>query len=126
MKTLYLVRGLPGSGKSTFAKNLCHNVIAADDYFMVGDEYKFNQSKIKEAHKYCRDCTRIYMEIGEDVAVANTFTRDWEMEEYFRMAKEFDYAVFSVIVENRHGSENVHNVPKSVITNMRDRFEIKL
>ena len=44
-KVLYLVRGLPGSGKSTFAKKLVHSdflVCEADKYFMVNGEYKFD------------------------------------------------------------------------------------
>ena len=34
--------------------------------------------------------------------------------------------VFSIIVENRHGGENVHNVPQETLEKMKNRFEIKL
>ena len=33
MKILYLIRGLPGSGKTTLAKSICNVVFSADDYF---------------------------------------------------------------------------------------------
>ena len=48
------------------------------------------------------------------------------MKVYFDWAKEFDYKVFSIIVENRYGGENVHNVPQETLEKMKNRFEIKL
>jgi hypothetical protein len=48
------------------------------------------------------------------------------MQPYFDMAENFDYKVFSVIVENRHGGINQHGVPEDKIELMRNRFEIKL
>lgn len=48
------------------------------------------------------------------------------MEPYFNLAKEFGYSVFSVIVENRHGGINEHNVPEDKIEQMKNRFNIKL
>jgi hypothetical protein len=48
------------------------------------------------------------------------------MKPYFEMADQFDYKVFSIVVENRHGGINQHDVPEEVLTKMRDRFEIKI
>jgi hypothetical protein len=31
-----------------------------------------------------------------------------------------------VVVENRHGNENIHGVPENKLQQMKDRFEIKL
>lgn len=61
-----------------------------------------------------------------EIAVSNTFTQEWEMETYFKLAKQYDYTVFTVIVENRHGGVNQHGVPEDKIQIMKDRFEIKL
>jgi hypothetical protein len=58
--------------------------------------------------------------------VSNTFTQEWEMQPYYDLAKEYGYMVFSIIVENRHGGKNVHNVPEDKINQMRDRFQVKL
>ncbi len=60
------------------------------------------------------------------IAVANTFTQEWEMQPYIDMAKEYGFTVFTIIVENRHDGTNVHNVPDEVIDKMKERFEIKL
>jgi predicted kinase len=48
------------------------------------------------------------------------------MEYYIELAKTYGYKTFSIVVENRHGGVNDHNVPDEVLTKMRDRFEIKL
>ena len=127
-KILYIVRGIPGSGKSTFAKQLTANVFEADHYFYDNDgNYKFIASEIKDAHKECQDNVRIAMESSiPKIAVSNTSTQEWEMEPYFKLAKTYSYKVFTIIVENRHGGTNVHNVPEDKIEQMKNRFSIKL
>lgn len=131
-KTLYLVRGLPGSGKSTFAKTLGGTHFEADMFFMVDGDYKFDHTKLKEAHAWCRNSVQNSMilnhtaGINNTIVVSNTFTQEWEMDEYYWLAEQYDYRVYSLVVENRHMGVNEHNVPKEVLTKMRDRFEIKL
>jgi predicted kinase len=131
-KILYIVRGVPGSGKSTFAKSLGGTHFETDKFFMVDGEYKFDGTKIKEAHKWCQDSVNTAMLLNHTsglnsiIVVSNTFTQEWEMEPYFQMANYFDYKVFSIVVENRHGGINQHGVPEDKIQIMKDRFEIKL
>jgi predicted kinase len=127
-KILFIVRGLPSSGKSTFAKQLTSNVFEADHYFYDNDgNYNFIPSEIKEAHKECQQFVGFAMESGiQKIAVSNTFTQEWEMEPYFELAKTYGYKVFSIVVENRHGGVNVHNVPEKKIEEMKNRFQIKL
>jgi len=125
-KVLYIVRGIPGSGKSTFAKTLTSNVFEADHYFYDNDgNYNFIPSEIKEAHKECQEFVGHAMESNiQKIAVSNTFTQEWEMKPYFELAEKYGYMVFSVIVENRHGGVNQHNVPEEKIEQMKNRFEI--
>jgi predicted kinase len=131
---LIIVRGLPGSGKSTFAKSLGHPVFETDQYFIDSKtgEYNFNGSKLKEAHQWCQDLVSNAMILNhttgenETIVVSNTFTQEWEMKVYYDMAKTYGYTVFSVIVENRHGGENLHGVPEDKVQIMKDRFQISL
>jgi predicted kinase len=130
-KVLYIVRGIPGSGKSTFAKTLvnkdyCHK--EADMFFVDGDgSYNFEPSKIKEAHKWCQEEMDLLMRLEHSpVVVSNTFTQEWEMGPYFELAKTYGYKVFSIVIENRHEGTNEHGVPDEKIEQMKNRFEIKL
>ena len=127
-KVLYIVRGIPGSGKSTFAKQLTSNVFEADHYFYDNDgNYNFIPSEIKEAHKECQQFVGYAMESSiPKIAVSNTFTQEWEMEPYFELAKKHGFKVFTIVVENRHGGVNQHGVPEDKIQIMKDRFEVKL
>lgn len=135
MKNLYLLRGLPGSGKSTLAREIATSFVEADMFFLNHNgEYVFDGSKIKEAHAWCKSTVREWMEINDNtwgiefanIAVSNTFTQEWEMEDYYKLAEEYGYKVFSMIVENRHGGVNIHECPEEKIEQMRNRFEIKL
>ena len=129
-KVLYLVRGVPqlGSGKSTFAQSLGCPVFEADMFFVNKQGvYNFDFTKIKDAHAWCQEMVEDHMFNQEDkIAVSNTFTQEWEFQPYFELAKEFGYKVFSIIIENRHGNTNEHNVPEDKIEQMKNRFNIKL
>jgi predicted kinase len=136
-KVLFLVRGLPGSGKSTFAKHIWNDyaICEADQYFIDKStgEYKFDASKLKNAHAWCREQVEIRMKDNvvnpqyyPEIVVSNTSTMEWEMQPYVDLANQYGYEVFSLIVENRHNGNNVHGVPIDKIEQMKDRFEIKL
>lgn len=131
-KTLTIVRGLPGSGKTTFAEAMApayHYVFSADDFFsdsMTG-EYKFDASKLGMAHASCRTRTELALIAGDSpLFVANTFTTEKEMEPYIALAKKYGYMLFSVIVENRSQTQNIHGVPADTLKKMADRFHIQL
>ena len=132
MKTLYIVRGVPGSGKSTFAKSIGGIHIEADQFFMENGKYNFDITKIKLAHKYCKNQTEAWMKTdgvqvnNDKIVVSNTFTQEWEMEPYFELAEKYGYRVFSLIVENRHDGKNIHDVPEDKLEQMKNRFEVKL
>ena len=127
MKELFLLRGVPGAGKSTLAKSLGGMHIESDKYFMDGDEYKFDPSKLKDAHAWCQNAVRVWAKNSvEKIVVSNTFTQEWEIDYYFELAKEHGYRVYSLVVENRHGGVNEHGVPEEKLLQMKNRFEIKL
>lgn len=155
MKSLYLIRGCPGSGKTTFANEMSeygkYPIISADMFFEdFHGNYNWDASKIKDAHIWCYNETERVMSIqywnrdenkvcsvagycnwfgighNTKIFVANTFTTDSEMEPYYELAEKYGYKVFSIIVENRHNGTSIHDVPNETMEKMRNRFSIKL
>lgn len=132
MKDLILLRGLPGSGKSTLAKLLIsetegYSRVEADSYH-INDrgEYEWKAENAQAAHKWCQEEVELLMKMELPIIVSNTFTQEWEMKPYYDLAEKYVYRVYSLVVENRHNGENIHNVPEEVLNKMEERFEIKL
>ena len=133
---LFLVRGLPGSGKTSFASAIWNDyaVCEADKFFYDKEgNYNFDPTKLKDAHTWCKNEVESRMKEHQnneqfypEIAVSNTFTQEWEMEDYFKLAEKYGYKIVSLIVENRHGGQNVHGVPEDKLQIMKNRFEIKL
>ena len=122
MKTLYLIRGVPGSGKSTYAKSLGLKYVFEADMFMEENgEYKFNPKKLGWAHNQCQRAVYDAMKTGEDIAVSNTFVKKWEMIPYLQMASEFGYNVVEKTMTGDY--PNVHGCPKEKVEEMKRRFE---
>lgn len=121
---LMLIRGLPGSGKTTLAKRIIYGKgtwkhIETDLYW--GDDYRFDITKIKQAHEWCQKHTKMHLNFGYNVIVSNTFTQRWELEPYLDIAKEYNIKPQIIIATGDFGS--VHGVPQDVIQKMKDRFE---
>ena len=123
-RTLFIIRGLPGSGKSTLGETLAPgHCYAADDYF-VGDDgvYRFDPRKLSDAHAQCVQNVGNAMRDGTDlVAVANTFSESWEADRYSWLAQKHGYTVFVVECQSNFGS--IHNVPERTIARMRRRWQ---
>ena len=126
-QSLILIRGIPGSGKSTLAKQIQQAekkflIVEADQYFIDSNEnYVYNKSKIKEAHKWCQQLAIEWMQSGYSVIVANTFIRKWEMQPYTKIANELKIPITIIITQGEF--QNIHDVPQSTIERMKAQFE---
>ena len=116
--TLVLIRGLPGSGKTTMAKSMngFHH-FEADQVFEVNGVYRYDQNRILQAHDWCRSETSKALDAGYSVVVSNTFTRLSEMEAYLALTDNVR------IVEAVGRWESVHAVPTQTVERMRQRWE---
>ena len=105
---------------------LCHDLF---DVFQIRLTY--------ENHCYCDRCLKEYKNCEENtleaiknktekIFVANTFTMDWELQPYFKMADNHNYQVFVVTVENYHGSKNIHDIPQEQVEKMESKYKVKL
>jgi hypothetical protein len=63
---------------------------------------------------------------AEKIFLANTFTLEWEIEVYFKLAAAFNYRVFVVTVENHHGNGNIHSVSDEQLKKMAEKYKVKL
>ena len=123
---LILVRGISGSGKTTYAKKLIKDDptlshYEADMYFYQDEEYKFVPTKLKEAHAWCKAQTEIDLLFGKSVIVSNTFTQKWEIQPYIELGKKMEA---EVIIKKAIGNyQNIHGVPIETLKKMKDRWE---
>lgn len=128
-KTVYILRGVPGSGKTTLAKELINNrlgtICTADDYFETDEGYKFDFSKLRQAHEECQRKFSLAVEDNfyEVIVVANTNTSEKEWTFYKEKAEKFGHKVFFLVVENRHGGKNEHGVPEDKLGIMEQRVK---
>ena len=129
MNNLILLRGVSGAGKSTIAPMFKNAVLVSTDDFFLDEygDYIFDANSLIINHQKCQLAVDMMMQDNEElIVVHNTFTKEWEMNAYFDLARKYEYAVHTIIVENRHGSKNVHDVPQDAIKAQIERFSVTL
>ena len=131
---LILIRGVPGSGKTTMAHAIrkCYPpgkavVHEADDFFL--DEngiYRYDPKNIQYAHELCRQNTLKDLQDGLTVIVSNTFTRWWEIQHYLTPLED-SWKIYPryiyVAPFNHNPFPNAHGVPPEKVQEMIKRFE---
>ena len=152
-RNLILLRGVSGAGKSTVAELFIDaTIISTDDFFIKKDwcticddgepndeicnenhnKYVFDANSLVENHMKCTVKAEQVMNTAKIVnaihtlVIHNTFTKEWEMTPYLILAAKYGYTVHTLIVENRHGSDSIHDVPQTSVDAQRKRFEVIL
>jgi predicted kinase len=113
------MQGLPGSGKSTVAKELGGVIVSADEFFMKDGEYKFNPKLAGLAHNWCFENFCKHVDAGAPVVVVdNTNTVKSEWKRYAEYGEEHGYRVEFITMPTISAEEsferNTHGVPLEV------------
>ena len=124
---LYLIRGVSGSGKSTFAERLreagvVDRVIENDQFRTRGGRYVFRADDTERVCAECLRATAAALLAGQRVAVPNAFIRRWEMQPYLDLAKRGGVPVLVMVMDNQFG--NVHGTPPDKLDWMKRSFEL--
>lgn len=140
-----IMQGASGSGKSTYVSKIegRTNVCSADHFFMVDGEYKFDPTKLGEAHASCmRDFLfaletavqyqNAALDCGDDdygidaVIVDNTNTTQVEMAPYVAVAAAYGFPVEivrCVAPAAVCAKRNTHGVPVGACEAMIKRMQ---
>lgn len=122
---LILVRGLPGSGKTTYVnRNFPTRYIHLEaDHFRTDcrGHYLYDPAKNGICHRLCQDYAEMALSQGKDVVISNTFTTIKEMQYYISLASA--YGADLRVITCRGKFQNVHDVPEKAMEAMRKRWQ---
>jgi len=137
-RIVYIMRGLPGSGKSTMAKNMAGatgRVVSADDFFMVDGEYRFDVAKLGEAHGQCmrRAIEHVQRDVEAPLVVDNTNISNVEIAPYVLLAQAYGWfpQILTLHSESAYivsvcAKRNSHGVPIERVTAMFEQLLLEL
>jgi len=127
---LIIMRGLPGSGKTTKATSFGLPVFSSDDFSVVAGKYKFDPSKIDDNHKKNQERVAAALSEGKSCVVDNTNSQLWEMRPYAEIAIKYSAKIEFSYPETpwrwdvtECAAKCTHGVPVSVIARMKERWE---
>ncbi len=131
-KLFFIMRGVPGSGKSTVAKEITHHegVIHSTDSYFYNDKQEYHRvsEKLPEFHEKNFLAFRESLAQNQPIIVLdNTNTRRWEFDRYIHEAEKEGYIIEEIAMPfpdpNEAGERNIHGVPAEAIQRMIKRFE---
>lgn len=116
---LVMVRGLPGSGKSTYAKkNFKGHIILEPDNFVTDSlgRYMFTPRSFNVAKTSVMVAAEMYLDQGYPVAVVDVFPRLKDIQEYIDICERLGLDMSIYTVHGDFGS--IHGVPDSEMSRM--------
>lgn len=123
MNILYIVRGIPGSGKSTLIKKITKNIVELDDYYNEKyGYYKFSYDEVPQSHKYALNkIEKMMIDKLDEIAVIDSFIKNKDFDQYKKLAIKYNYKPIEIIVHSDF--KDIHNVPIKRLEEMCNEFE---
>ena len=106
-KRLVILRGLPGSGKTSYIKHYIeendittYSICSAFYHFKRGLVYRFNPRQLPQAyHSSWKDFLEATMNGCPNIFVNNTNVRKWEYENYIYVGQQLGYDIEIVQID---------------------------
>lgn len=122
---LIIIRGAPGSGKTTFANRLLelstsdHGIVhyENDQFFMKNGKYEWSKERLPDAIEWCNSGAIQSMMRGATVIVANTFIKQIHMMDLINFADSM--GIPQVVFRMTGEHKDIHNVPEDIVETMR-------
>jgi len=129
-----IMRGIPGSGKSTITNTFKDSVVCSADQHFTDEQgnYNFDPKKLNEAHKACmqkflRQIDQVIRNTHDKtIIIDNTNIELWEISPYIAICQAYDvdYEIITVRCDPEIASKrNMHGVPAKTIQRMCERLE---
>lgn len=153
---MFVLRGCPGSGKSTWAKQFeldqigkssFIKIVSADQYFVrIDGTYFWNKEELPNAHKWCKNKAERWLQETVDwrnnlalanqnyyLIVDNTNIKRRDFKEYVELANTYKFEVeekifgeFTEEAIQKYAERNIHNVPIETIRRMCNSLQNSL
>jgi predicted kinase len=123
---LVIIRGLPGSGKSTAAQKFIkagYTFLEADMYHInkVTGAYEFDIVNKTAAWEWVQETMANLLMHGQDVVLAGVFPTNKTLQKLKDACKYLGVTFTVLTAESDHG--NIHDVPEEVLAGMRAVWE---
>jgi predicted kinase len=128
MSTIYIAVGLPGSGKSTYAKNFIKDkdieYLSSDELRAVFGKGEDDQTVTPLVFGHIKRKVDEFLKDGKNVLVDATSVNRKERADYITTAKKYGAKVVALVFRNKkRGQEGGRVVPDWVIDKMLAKFE---
>jgi len=133
-KTMIILRGLPGSGKTTLARTFANNndeIYSTHDYFLENGKFKFQRNLLRYAHWWNQERVLDAAKKNKELIIINNINiKRWESKPYVKIGLEYGYDIIFYETNNSWSKipeeckkRDFHGTPLKVIKKMATKWE---